>query len=413
MNKQLSITVLSLILSFTLLGQNNFVSGFYINKSGDKIIGLILEDAAANTPQSFQFKKNDNDQASSITKKNAITVSLDNPSGSRSYTLKQVLTYKSSDNINKLDKQRDVNFEKQELFIESIIESDISLYRLRQSNSPDIFFYSDKENQIITLVYKRYIGLENKIQTNNSYQQQLSTALMCSDGNGLDFSTLNYNEKSLSKIFQSYIACTNANISFIKQENQEKLFNIKALAGIGASSFSTPTVRGLEADFGNANYVTFGIELEYLLNNSRKWGLVLNISNFNFSNISTNEIELNFPATGTFIAENEGIVQGIDLNLGARHYLYLNDNSAFFLGAFVGFDVASETTITFLNTARDEVTTSEGAPNVLFGAGYQWKKISLEAKIATAKNNLREGTLFNNSQFTYSSITLRYSLLDF
>lgn len=140
------------------------------------------------------------------------------------------------------------------------------------------------------MVQKKYRGFQNEVKTNNSYKQQLSTLLKCDDEKTLNFQSLNYNKKSLLKLFQTYYQCSNARSNFVVKEKKEKLVNIKVIAGAGISSLTTRTLGDNDATFGNSNYTIFGAEFEYHFNKKRNWALVFNIAPFKFSNFGSNDV---------------------------------------------------------------------------------------------------------------------------
>lgn len=412
MNKQILITSLLIIISSSLIGQTDFILGSYTSNSGQEFVGLISPNSVKETPQSFQFKSSEESEPITLTKNNATSVSITDEIEKLKYVLKPVLTYESNDNINKLDNTREASFKKEDLFIELLVGSDVSLYRVKRINKKNIFFYSDSEEKITTLVQKKYIGFNNQIKSNNDFRQQLSTALNCTNEKNLSFENIEYNAKSLLNLFQNYQECSNSSSSFIRKKNKDKLLNVKASVGAGTASFNTET-RGGDVDFGKSNYVSFGGEVEYLTSTKRKWGLVLNLATYNFSELGFNDVQLNFPSTETITIENGAEVKGLDLNLGIRHYIHLSDASAIFIGGFFGFDLINSTEIVFLNINRESISTTQGAPNFAVGLGYQWNKLSAEFKLHSPKNHLNEGTFFSNSSLNYSSIALRYELFNF
>lgn len=412
MTKFLCLSVIIITSILNIKAQDNFVSGSYIESNGTLQKGLISLKGNTSTPQSFLFKKESTGETKTVTNKDATSFYLESSVENRKFVLKSVLIYESSDKFDKLNNQREVNFIKKNIFVETIIESEISLFKFQRSNKPDIFFYSNSEDKITTLVHKKYLGLQNKVKENNSYKQQLFSTLKCNNEKALNFEGPQYNENSLVKLWQSYIECSNSNSNFLKKEVQNKPINVKASIGAGFNSLSTETAGG-SIDFGKSNYVSFGGELELLFAKDSKWGLVLNLATYSYSNTSNNEIQLNFPASGTFTVENEAEINGLDLNLGLRHYINLSTESAIFLGVFFGIDPINTTEIKFLNIDRETITAEQGAPNFAIAAGYQLDKLSVEFKLNTAKDHLREGTIFNNSSLIYSTITLRYQLFNF
>jgi hypothetical protein len=117
MTKILCIWAIIITSILSVKAQDEFVPGAYTDLSGALQEGLISLDGERSTPQSFLFKKEFTDEATTITKNEARSFRITSSIENRKFIVKPILIYESSDKFDKLNNQREVDFSKKDLFI--------------------------------------------------------------------------------------------------------------------------------------------------------------------------------------------------------------------------------------------------------------------------------------------------------
>lgn len=314
---------------------------------------------------------------------------------------------RSGDNENNMGDQPNPTFNEEVLFLKVLIEGKASLYDYTDDNLQR-YFYSKDGSDVEQLVYKRYKlpSTENshvtitKIGTNNTFRQQLWNDLKCPTITMSQAEKLEYKKSSLLRFFVDYNKCHNQ--EFVNYEDKEKrdLFNLNIRPGVNFSSltgeragmFSNPYF-----DFGKQTNFRIGLEAEFIMGfNKNKWAIILEPTYQSFTGEAKYEI-----------TELKLDYKSIEFPLGVRYYLFLNENSKFFVNIQFIYDFAINSTVE--NNIYDDLEIKPG-PNWAFGLGYKYNdKFSLEARYFTSRNLLANYSGWSTDYKTFSVI-LGYTL---
>ena len=114
-------------------------------------------------------------------------------------------------------------------------------------------------------------------------------------------------------------------------------------------------------------------------------------------------------------AEDEGITlnlkyQSIEIPFGLRYYIFINDDSKFFINAQYCFDLNINSSVERSNSSADLEFAM--ATNMAFGLGFkQNDKFSIEARYFTPRNSFRYAQYnFWDSDYKNFSLILGYTL---
>ena len=228
------------------------------------------------------------------------------------------------------------------------------------------------------------------------YKQQLKNSLKCSDIKIDNIKKLNYKQSLLTNIFSRYNRCVGSNFIDYEKKIKRKLFHINIRAGLNSSSLSInsseQTTRNI--DFDNEIGIRLGVEVEFILPfNKNKWTIIA---------------EPTFQSYQSDKGDTKADYKSIELPIGLRHYLFLNENSKIFVNGALIFDFNLDSKIDFSSGRQDLDISSQG--NFGFGLGYTHNnKYSIELRYQTSRKVLGNYIYWSSSYKTVS-IIFGYSL---
>ena len=402
-----TLTFLICLFFTTINAQITFEKGYYITNADQKIEGFIKNSDWKNSPTSFQFK-------TSLTSDDTKTLTI---SEVKEFAISNVLKYerhkvkidRSSDNLNDLSYKREPDFEEETLFLKVLVENDVTLFRYTDSNLTKFFYKA--ENNIYTLVHKRYYNINKELDENNFYKQQLASGVICTEKKMPSVENLKYTETSLVKYFSAYGNCTGSATNTTLTKEYTKSFNVKVIAGVQSTNFSVDSNTRRTFDFGNNVGFVPGIELEYLLPfNAQKWSLFMDARYQSFEGDGTTEV--NIPLIGgTVTRTNEASYTAVDLSLGVRHYFLINSKSRIYLGLNYSVDLSSNTDVIY--EQAEDLLASAPTGVLGIGAGYAFDKLSAEIRYYTNRNSLGNEFFAQNSDYSNITFSLSYKLVTF
>lgn len=157
-----------------------------------------------------------------------------------------------------------------------------------------------------------------------------------------------------------------------------------------------------DADFGNELGLRLGIEFEFIMPfNKNKWSFIIEPSYqyyksektktiYHFSYVIPQYINLNVDYTS------------IELPIGIRHYLFLNNNSKFFMNGSFVLDFSGNSTIDVGTSSEIEIKTGF---NLAFGVGYkQNDKYSFEFRYMPNRDIFHNFSYWKSDYDTFSFI---------
>lgn len=405
MKKQL-LLLLTLIISFNVYSQISFEKGYYINNSKQKIECLIKNVDWINNPTDFEYKLSENSESISVNIKYVREFEIYNNS---KYIRSTVKIDKSIEDINKLDYEKNPTFVEELLFLKVLIEGNANLY-LYKNETIQKYFYNKDSSNIEQLVYKIYLNVDNNLAKNDRFKQQLWNDLKCNTIEMDEVENLVYKQNSLINFFIEYNKCNNSDFINYEQKVKKDLFNLTFRIHINNSSLSiNNSINNTLTDFGNKFGIGFGIETEFILPyNKNKWAIVLEPTYQNFKSEKTTYVNT---ISGERQITNVNY-NSIEVPIGLRHYLFINNNSKFFITASYIFDFNIKSSIELKNADNTILNSLEinSRNNLGFGLGYKFKdKYSLEMRYLTSRNILGD-YLYWKSNYNTLAVMIGYSI---
>ena len=394
-------------------GQVKFVEG-YIIKNGSKQKVFIKDLDWSNNPSDFSYKTNLKDN--NIIVGNTSNIEEFGIGNYFRYISAKVQIDQSSSQVNKMTNYSEADFKSETVFLKQIIDGEAKLFSV-QNNKFQRFFYRMGDGDIEPLVYKKYKLNESQISENVEFKLKLSEDLKCSNLNADDFRSLSYNNKSLSNIFYQYNTCVNSSsITYARIDNEKGYFNLAIKAGVFSLGLDVKEEgSGLALDVRSVNMgkqtsIRLAAEIEYLLPfNKNKWAIFLEPGYQKFTAFENVNIEsLNQNLNQSLSVD----YQYVDVPFGLRHYMYINDTNKLFISAALSFALdLSSSTFNYEGNLGVRDSNINSSANLVFGLGYNFnQKISIEARVNTARNITRDEA-FLNSNFSSSGIILAYYFL--
>jgi hypothetical protein len=359
-----------LFFSSILFAQNTFQSGSYIDQTGIKHEGFIMDLDWENSPTRIEFRDTQEGVSRFI---DASYIKEFEITGYCKYIQYNGLIDVSTEGFGGSNLNGNPDWKPVSVLLKVLVESDASLFSY-STNEYTRFFYGVKSKEIKTqqLVYKEYYldTSETQLTANFHFRQQLSNDLVCDSNNNAVLSKLRYNKKELVKYFIDYNKCAGAVVSETNKSslahNKSKI-NYSLIIGVSTANFEIS--KGINSSgyfsnkFSNMFTIPFGGEIEFILPiNNNKWALYFQPTYQSFSDEET--------VIGEYRPYTSKLdFKSINLPIGMRHYMFLkNKDSKMFLNAAAGFNVDLGSEIMLLNQTDFIFNTLVLGFN--FGAGY-------------------------------------------
>jgi hypothetical protein len=366
--------------------QISFIKGYYIDNANQKTEGLIRNVDWKNNPLEFEYKKTKESEKESMNIESVKEFGINNVS---KYIRASVQIDRSSNKFNLLSYDKSPLFKKEQLYLKVLIQGYASLF-LYEDNSLRRYFYQTVNNDVDQLIFKKYKTPENKIGTNNKFRNQLYDNLKCVDISMEELKFMNYNKKELLNLFEKYNNCHNSEFVNFDEKVTSSLFHLNIRPGLNSSSLSMRNNITSSRNTGYDREWSFrvGLEFEFILGfNKNKWAIIIEPTYQYF------KAELEIANRSNTNAD----YQSIELPLGLRHYLFLNDTSKVFVNASFLYDFA-------LKSKVRNLAVGSGINGAL-GIGYKYKNTcSLEFRYHTSRDILPDYALWTSDYKTISVI---------
>lgn len=371
--------------------QISYVKGYYINNSNQKIDCLIKNIDWESNPVEFDYKFTQQTEKKTLTIESVKEFGIYNVS---KYMRFDVNIDRSSNIQDLLSNDKNPIFKTEKLFLKVLIEGEASLF-IYKDESLTRYFYQTNHLDLNQLIFKEYKTLENKIGTNNQFRRQLYNNLKCSDISMNDLKHIDYNKKSLLNIFTKYYSCKNSGFVNFEEKVKSDLFNLNIRPGLNSSSlFINNDVSSRRTDYGNKLAFRIGLEFEFIMKfNKNKWAVIIE------------------PTYQFFKAEDKAITnlsntnvdyKSLELPIGVRHYLFLNNNSKIFINGSFIYDIVLNSKVRNLDASS--------SVNLAMGLGYNYnQKYSIEFRYHTNRDILKDYVAWN-SDFKTISLIFGYTI---
>lgn len=376
-NSLLAIAFMFSIFSFA---QINFEKGYYINNQGEKIDCLIKNMDWKNNPVEIKFKLTENSDVKTLSVKSFKSFKIEKKI---KFERHKVKIDRESNALNHINFQREPNLKIETLMLKVLVEGQATLYQYTEGGLTRFFFFNASNKGIEPLIYKRYKNYENNVLENNEYKQQLLNYVKCQDISIKTINEVKYTKNSLTNYFKTFYSCKNvAYKDYTRKISKNGKLNLSIRPGVNFSSLDiqnkASTLNLNAVDFGSQVNFRLGLELEYVLPfNKNKWSLFIEPTYQSFSKKgkSNNQepVEVSY--------------NSIELPIGIRHYLYLNNNSRMFINTAFIYDISSSSKVDYENYPDLDVKSNGG---FAFGLGYKYKKFSLECRYFLSRDILSD-----------------------
>lgn len=310
-----------------LFAQNNFELGYYIDQSGNKIEGEISEIRLNNFPSSFIIRKKGKEEIIKTNKVSLIkygTLVFEK----KKFQYDPTVRYE----IGNLNSSRSLSMVEANDFLQLLVDGEYKLYKYSK-NSVSTFFYEIPNEEIITLLYKKYLTRNKSINENKDFKVQLWNNVKNPKYSTLDnYSYIKYRDEDLEDYFKE------ANgITFKRVKKTKVLFNI--FAGYSNSTMDIDFLQNIPAE--SHSHITVMPEIEYVLNNN-----IMNPTSFYF-NLKYRVVKADYEEV--YVRENwqhQVDYQSLYFSLGIKQY-FLSSNNTKFYGKFgFGYDSPLKAEIT-------------------------------------------------------------------
>lgn len=397
--KKLHLFVLMLMLSAYCQAQISFEKGYYIENTGNRIDCLIKNVDWKNNPIDFEYKLQENGVEETMT---IASIKEFGILGKSKYSRHIVDIDRASKILDELSTNRNPEFKEEELFLEVLVEGKASLF-LYENGSLRRFFYTVDDSNMNQLIYKNYKTSEYKIGENNKYRQQLWQDLKCQDISKGNIELLNYSKNELIKLFIKFNECRKSTFTNYNEKQSRDLFNLSIRPGIRASSLTIDhrVQNFLDVIFGTKIGFRLGLEAEFIMPfNKNKWALLIEPTYRHYE--AEKEV---VGGRRTIVKVN---YKSIELPIGIRHYMFLNEKSKLFINGAIVLDLIPSNSIIAFEFMSD--IKLKASPNLAFGIGYKFnKKVSFELRYYTSRDVVRKWVTIDSDYKALSAI-IGYSI---
>lgn len=392
----------SLLILFSLLFISNaytqivFEKAYFTDNAGVKTDCLIKNVDWENNPTEFEYMLTEGGTPKNITIEDVQEFKV--LEGAK-YRRAKVNIDRSSNILGRLTENKNPVFKEETLFLKVIVEGEANLYDYT-TGSVKRFFYQMGDKKIEQLIYKRYLSKDGNIGNNNRFRQQLTNNLKCASITKSSIKSTTYQLKSLVKLFINYHNCKNIPFVNFAKEKKRDFFNLTIRPGLSYSSLNVDISAWAreQYDFGNELGFRLGLDAEIILPfNKNKWAGIFEPTYQSYKG-----------SKGDDFKTWEVDYQSLELSIGFRHYIFLNDKSKIFLNAVIVLDIEKETKVIFTPGQDLDIDTN---PSFAFGGGYKFNdKMSVEFRAYTRRDLLGR---YSGATGAYAplSLILGYSFL--
>lgn len=406
MKKQINLIFLAALCGLNCYSQITFEKGYYIDNSNCRVECLIRNNDWESNPSKFVYILSDSAEQQTLSIDSVKEFSIP---GKFKYKRFTVEIDRSSDLIEKIDNNINPVFTEEVLFLKVLVEGKANLYMFSGEGLIRYFFNIDSSG-VKQLVYKSYYNSDHQIKKNFLFRQQLLESLTCQEISFNNIQKIEYKQKDLVNLFEKYNGYNNSEFIILEENHKRDLFNLTPRPGIKHSSLyiQNSAVYFNDIDFGSKNGARFGLEAEFILPfNNNKWAMFIEPTYQYFKSTVTKVSNVTTGEGVTAYAD----YKSIELPLGLRYYLFLDDKSKLFINATYIYDFCFNSSINIIKTNGSTYhyfkIHSEG--NFAVGLGYKYSdRYSIEIRYHTERVLLGNYPTWSSNYKTFS-IILGYS----
>ncbi|MBF4485130.1 autotransporter outer membrane beta-barrel domain-containing protein [Flavobacterium sp. CSZ] len=407
MKKPILLLVLTLFLSINCYSQVVFENGYFIDPTNKKTDCLIENLDWKNTPLNFRYKLSGSEDIITADLKAIKEFAI---TGESKYIRVPVKVDRSSKFIEEMSTEKNPIFKEETLLLKVLIEGKASLY-IYDEGSLTRFFYKINDGEIKQLVYKSYLVNENSsVAKNNYFREQLFIDLKCDNILQREYENLNYDRRSLLKLFVKYNKCSDTNFTEFEKKEKKDLFNLTVRPRLNSSllSMSSSNVDFYNVKFDSKSNIGVGLEAEFIFPfNRNKWALIVEPTYQYYKNEKTKETTSLLGGQVTAKVD----YKSIELPIGLRHYFFLKNDSKIFINASYLADFALNSKIELFRKDGSSINTLDIKSRSTLALGVGGKlhdKYSIELRYIIDRSIVKD-YIFVNSSFSTASLILGYS----
>jgi len=358
-----------IIISTTSLAQINYQKGYFIDNNNEVHDCYIKDQDWLNIPKTFSYRQHPESEELSI----SISEVKEFKVNDNKYIRAQVDIDNSSSDFKRLSSIRKPELTREILFLKVLVEGKSSLYYFRLKGY-DRYFFKKDTSSINQLIYKRYVISNTETGINSNFQNQLRAEMNCRNYGDRKFQSLKYDGKVLENFFLDYNKCMGDSTQQTAISSKSSL-HFKITPGIDFASMEAQSSnRDVIAKFEPKVRLRVGIDLELVLPfNRNKWAVV---SEPTFQS---------YKSTAKTKATRTVDYQSFELSLGLRHYFFLNQENRIFITGLAILDVPIKYEVVL---PAATYTAKPISTNAAIGAGYNFKKLSLEFRYYFKRTSL-------------------------
>ncbi len=406
--KQHYLFFIAALITLNTFSQTSFQNGYIINNLNEKISCLIENRDWNNNPTDFKYKLSENSEILTGNLQTVQEFGIDNTS---KYVRSNVNIDRSPSNINNLSDTKAPLFEKEDLFLNVLVDGKAVLYsyegiRLKR------YFISVDNSPIEQLVYKEYTNFDRtEIGKNTHYKQQIFNALSCPKITPGQIESLEYKKNDLVAVFLAYNSCDDSQMTNYVEKRKRDLININLRPRANSASLETeaPVNSSDKIQLDTQTSFGFGVEFEYILPfNNDSWSLSIEPTYQSYKSDGFNTYDV---VSGEILYASIDY-KSIEIPITARHYFFQNKSSKFYLNAAFLIDISLDSTIEYNRDNGSNLDTLEinSGNSYAFGLGYKYNnKYSLEIRYQTNRDLLGNFPSLT-SDYTSTSIIFGYTI---
>jgi hypothetical protein len=366
-----------------LFAQTKYQKGYFIDNNNNRTECLIKNVDGLNNPTKFSYKISEE----------AETKSAEMPAV-KEFGIYEIFKFIRANvnidlseydgySLSALSYNKDPEWQQKQLFLKVLLEGKASLYYYENQGTIRFFYATNNNNSIRELVYKKYLNSNDQIATNTAYRAQLLRDVLCSNADANTLQNLEYQINPMEAYFKHYNECVNGSFAQYDKKKNNGHFNFGVFAGVDAAAahvyYYDAVSSVYDAHFNLSRKIspTFGIYIGYTLPwNNNKWQVLLEpvFHSFNQTGNATYSA-LDSPRVTKLSVD----YSAIDFPLGVRYYMFLNDDSKFFVNAFINMG-ANLILNKIIQTDLYNMYAHSFGIIPAAGIGYSYKQFSFEGR---------------------------------
>ncbi len=291
-----------------------FDPGYFIDNSGNRVECFIRYRQSTFTPTDFKYKRT---QESAVETGVMDEVEEFGVTNYALYVRKTVLIDTSSQNLTTISDHPEPELQTRTVFLEALVSGLATLYKYVDKQRV-FFFFEKTDTGLQQLIFKQYQKTPTALGTNEGYKQQLFEHVYCEQIPLTDITNMRYREKEVKAYFLKYNSCLSDEATDIQSGTHKTQLHLTAREGVSVADMHL--IRpNYSIDF--LPQLSFRPGFEFALSppvNKGKWEL------------TAEPIFQYFTSETRTINEGKANYYSLEVPLGIRYYMYLNNGARFF-----------------------------------------------------------------------------------